>query len=78
MKWVAYVTVPAFLALVAWSVGAELAHHDLGALVHSAPPGPRLSVLEGTTLVAGSFMVGAVVAPDMTRFNRSTADVIKR
>lgn len=78
MKWVAYVTVPAFLALVAWSVGAELAHHDLGALVLSAPAGPRLSVLEGTTLVAGSFMVGAVVAPDMTRFNRSTADVIKQ
>lgn len=78
MKWVAYVTVPAFLALVTWSVGAELAHHDLGALVLSAPPGPRLSVLEGTTLVAGSFMVGAVVAPDMTRFNRSTADVIKQ
>ena len=78
MKWVAYVTVPAFLALVAWSVGAELAHHDLGALVLSEPPGPRLSVLEGTTLVAGSFMVGAVVAPDMTRFNRNTADVIKQ
>jgi cytosine permease len=78
MKWVAYVSVPAFLALVAWSIGAELMHHDLAALTQSAPPGPRLSLLEGTTLVAGSFMVGAVIAPDMTRFNRNTADVIRQ
>jgi cytosine permease len=78
MKWVAYVAVPAFLALVAWSVGAELMRHDVGELIRSAAPGPQLSLLEGTTLVAGSFMVGAVVAPDMTRFNRSTADVIKQ
>lgn len=78
MKWVAYITVPAFLALVAWSVGTELTNHDLGDLVRSVPAGPRLTLLEGTTLVAGSFMVGAVIAPDMTRFNRSTADVIKQ
>jgi cytosine permease len=78
MKWVAYIAVPAFLALVAWSVGAELMRHDVGELMRSAAPGPQLSLLEGTTLVAGSFMVGAVVAPDMTRFNRSTADVIKQ
>lgn len=78
MKWVAYITVPAFLALVAWSVSAELMNHDVGELVRSVPAGPSLTLLEGTTLVAGSFMVGAVIAPDMTRFNRSTADVIKQ
>lgn len=78
MKWVAYITVPAFLALVAWSIGTELMNHSLGELVRSAPPGPRISLLEGTTLVAGSFMVGAVIAPDMTRFNRGTLDVIKQ
>lgn len=78
MKWVAYVAVPAFLALVGWSVSVELLNHDLGELMRSAPPGLPLSLLEGTTLVAGSFMVGAVIAPDMTRFNRGTADVIKQ
>lgn len=78
MKWVAYITVPAFLALVAYSIGAELLNHDVASLMASPPPGPRLSLLEGTTLVAGSFMVGAVIAPDMTRFNRGTLDVIKQ
>jgi len=56
MKWVAYVTVPAFIVLVAWSVGSELFGHDVGTLVASPPPGPSMSLLEGTTLVAGGFL----------------------
>ncbi|MER7014029.1 cytosine permease [Saccharopolyspora sp. NPDC000359] len=78
MAWVAYVSVPAFLVLVAWSIGVELTQHDLGALMASAPPGPQLSLLEGTTLVAGGFITGAVITPDMTRFNRTVGDVVKQ
>ncbi|MFI0463202.1 purine-cytosine permease family protein [Saccharopolyspora sp. 5N102] len=78
MAWVAYVTVPAFLLLVGWSIGVELFQHDIGALMASAPPGPQLSLLEGTTLVAGGFITGAVITPDMTRFNRSVGDVVKQ
>ncbi|MCP2166394.1 purine-cytosine permease family protein [Goodfellowiella coeruleoviolacea] len=78
MAWTAYLTVPAFLALVAWSVTAELTKHDLGELATQAAPGPQLSLVQGTTLVAGGFIVGAVISPDMTRFNRSTADVVKQ
>jgi cytosine permease len=78
MKWVAYVTVPAFLLLVAWSIGSELLAHDVGALIASPPPGPELTLLQGTTLVAGGFIVGAVITPDMTRFNRNDGDVVKQ
>ncbi|NNG37585.1 purine-cytosine permease family protein [Nakamurella aerolata] len=78
MKWVAYITVPAFLILVGWSVGKELTGHNLGDLVRSAPAGPQISLLTGTTLVAGGFIVGAVITADMTRFNRSSADVVKQ
>ncbi|PRX50410.1 cytosine permease [Prauserella shujinwangii] len=78
MAWTAYVTVPAFLILVGWSITSELARHDLGGLVSSAPAGPQLSLLQGTTLVAGGFIVGAVITPDMTRFNRSVGDVVKQ
>jgi cytosine permease len=78
MKWVAYVTVPAFLVLVAWSIGRELLGQQVGALVSAAPPGPPMSLLQGTTLVAGGFIVGAVITPDMTRFNRTAADVVKQ
>jgi cytosine permease len=78
MQWVANITVPAFVLLVGWSIISELTDHSLGTLVSSAPAGPRLSLLEGTTLVAGGFIVGAVITPDMTRFNRSAADVVKQ
>lgn len=78
MKWVAYITVPAFLVLVAWSITRELSGHSFGDLVRSAPAGEPISLLTGTTLVAGGFIVGAVITPDMTRFNRSSADVVKQ
>jgi len=78
MQWVAYVTVPAFVLLVGWSIIRTLSNHDVGALMSSAPAGPTLSLLEGTTLVAGGFIVGAIITPDMTRFNRTAADVVKQ
>ncbi|MBL1101489.1 purine-cytosine permease family protein [Streptomyces coffeae] len=78
MAWTAYLTVPLFLTLVTWSVSSGLAGHSLGALVDSAAPGPHISLVQGTALVAGSFIIGAVVTPDMTRFNRTTADVVKQ
>jgi len=78
MQWVAYFTVPSFLILVGWSIIRTLVNHDVGALITSAPPGPQLTLVQGTTLVAGGFIVGAVITPDMTRFNRTTADVVKQ
>lgn len=78
MQWVANITVPAFLILVGWSIIRTLTSHDLGSLVSAAPAGPQLSLIHGTTLVAGGFIVGAVITPDMTRFNRTTADVVKQ
>ena len=78
MQWVAYITVPAFLVLVGWSIIRTLTDHDIGTLITSPPPGPQLSLLQGTTLVAGGFIVGAIITPDMTRFNRTTADVVKQ
>ncbi|MEU3980446.1 cytosine permease [Streptomyces sp. NPDC026672] len=78
MAWTAYVTVPLFLALVASSVWSALSGHAWGDLVPGTPAGPPLSLVQGTTLVAGSFIVGAVITPDMTRFNRTPGDVVKQ
>lgn len=78
MAWTAYLTVPAFLVLAGVSVTVELSHHDLGRLLTDPAPGPHLTLVQAVTLVAGQFMVGAVITPDMTRFNRSAADVVKQ
>ncbi|MEU4547199.1 purine-cytosine permease family protein [Nonomuraea dietziae] len=78
MAWTAWITVPAFLALAGWAITVELSKQSLGALVASTPPGPALSLAEGATIVAGGFIVGAVISPDMCRWNRSAADVVKQ
>ncbi|MGI4896553.1 MAG: purine-cytosine permease family protein [Janthinobacterium lividum] len=78
MAWTAYITVPVFLVLVGWAIIHELTSHDVGVLIAQAPPGPSISLAAGTTLVAGGFIVGAVVTPDMTRFNRTAGDVVKQ
>lgn len=76
MTWTAYITVPAFVLLCFYSIGKALRHESLGALVNSPHPGPALGLGAGATLVAGGFIVGAVINPDMCRFNRSGRDVV--
>ncbi|CAL9278457.1 Cytosine permease [Streptomyces sp. SudanB25_2051] len=78
MAWTAYLTVPAFLLLAGWSVVDTLVGHSLRELLTGAPPGPVMSLAEGTTLVAGAFILGALMTPDMTRFNRRPSDVVKQ
>ncbi|WP_434047045.1 MULTISPECIES: purine-cytosine permease family protein [Sorangium] len=78
MAWTSYITVPLFLALSAWAVRNALVRHEVADLVSMPPPGEPMSVAAGATLVAGGFIVGAVLTPDMTRYNRSAADVVKQ
>jgi len=78
MQWLANITVPLFLVLVGWSIISELSNHSFGDLLTSPAPGPTMSVWQGTAIVAGGLIVGAVITADMTRFNRSKADVVKQ
>ncbi len=78
MQWLANITVPLFLVLVGWSIITEISRHDLGELLTGPAPGPTMSVWAGTGIVAGGLIVGAIISSDMTRFNRSRADVVKQ
>lgn len=78
MQWVANIAVPLFLILVGWAIWAELKNHSLAQLITSPAPGPSLNFVAGTTMVAGGFIVGAIITPDMTRFNRNVGDVVKQ
>ena len=78
MQLLANITVPLFLILVGWSVISELSKHSLVSLMTSPAPGPTMSVWAGTGIVAGGLIVGAIITADMTRYNRSKADVIKQ
>lgn len=78
MQRLANFTVPLFLVLVGWSVVSELRKHPIAELLTSPAPGPSMTVWQGTAIVAGGLIVGAIITADMTRFNRSKADVIKQ
>ena len=78
MSRVAFVAVPGFLLLVAYMVYRALRRHLISHPIASASLGPPLSLGAGATVVAGGFIVGAILAPDMTRFNRSGKDVVKQ
>ena len=78
MQWLANLAVPLFLILVTWSVISELSRHSIGQLMAEGPVANPMTVLQGAGLVAGGFIVGAIITSDMTRFNRSTPDVIKQ
>jgi cytosine permease len=78
MRWIAFIAVPAFQLVILYSVITQLAKHDVGALIVSGPQGEPMTIAAGATIVAGSYMAGAVIAPDMTRFNRSPRDVVKQ
>ncbi|WP_103106345.1 purine-cytosine permease family protein [Brevibacillus reuszeri] len=78
-KWLgltAKIAVPAFLLSIAYGIYHVFESHSLKELIASAAPGPALSIGTAATIVAGSFMVGAILAPDMTRYCRNGKDVL--
>jgi cytosine permease len=78
MSRAAFVTVPGFLLLVGYMVFQAQRGHLLSSTAAPALPHVPLSLGAGATVVAGGFILGAVLAPDMTRFSRSGTDVVRQ
>ncbi|MFF8691894.1 cytosine permease [Streptomyces sp. NPDC015144] len=71
----AKIVTPLFFAMVAWSVISTLKDHSLSDLISSPPPGQTIPLAVAATAIAGGFMTGAIVAPEMTRYNRKGSHV---
>lgn len=78
MGFTAYITVPLFMLIAFISIGRALSHYSLGHLVSMGAPGAAISLGTGASIVAGGFITGAIISPDMTRYNRTVGDVIKQ
>ncbi len=74
----AYITVPLFLLVIFYSISNVLTQFSIGELIGMPTPGPTISLATGASMVAGGFIAGAIITPDMSRFNRSVGDVIKQ
>lgn len=78
-KWLgitAKIAVPGFLLAIGYGIYQVFESQSITELMASAPPGPPLSLGMGATMVAGSFMVGAILTPDLTRYCRNSKDVV--
>ncbi|MDH4619356.1 cytosine permease [Brevibacillus sp. AY1] len=76
LSWTAKIAVPGFLLVIAYGIYQVLKGHQLGDLIASPPPGPALSIGVAATMVAGGYMIGAIVTPDMSRYCRNGKDVL--
>ncbi|MFF9072715.1 cytosine permease [Streptomyces sp. NPDC014872] len=71
----AKIVTPLFFAMVAWSVVSTLKDHSIGDLIDSPAPGQTIPLAVAATAIAGGYMTGAIVAPEMTRYNRKGSHV---
>lgn len=76
LSWTARIAVPGFMAVIAFGIYQVLREHNLGDLIASPAPGPTLSIGVGATMVAGGYMIGAIITPDMSRYCRNGKDVL--
>jgi cytosine permease len=76
LSWTAKIAVPCFFAVVAYGIYDVLSHHSIGDLIAAPAPGPALSLGMAATMVAGGYMIGAVITPDMSRFCHDGKDVL--
>ncbi|MET9918396.1 cytosine permease [Streptomyces sp. NPDC006435] len=71
----AKIVTPLFFAMVAWSVISTLKDHSISELISSPPPGETIPLAVAATAIAGGYMTGAIVSPEMTRYNRKGSHV---
>ncbi|MGW1103708.1 cytosine permease [Streptomyces sp. NPDC002540] len=71
----AKIVTPLFFAMVAWSIVSTLKDHSISDLIHSPAPGQTIPLAVAATAIAGGFMTGAIVAPEMTRYNTKGSHV---
>ena len=71
----AAMVVPAFLVLICYGTFRVLATSTLTGIFNAPPPGQKISIFTGASMVIGGLIIGAIVAPDFTRFCRKGIDV---
>ena len=76
LGWTAKIAVPLFFLVVLWSLYSILAHPTAGELFPAVPIGAALTLGAGASAVAGGYIAGALVTPDLTRYCRSVSDAV--
>lgn len=75
LSWTSNISVPAFIIVIGIATYSMFKGHTLTALVTMAAPGAALSMSAAITMVTGNFIIGAIIMPDLNRFNHNAKDV---
>lgn len=75
LSWTAKITVPLFFLVIGWILFDILQGHNLADLIAAAPTGTPLTLGAAATAVAGSYIVGAIITPDISRYCQGKRDV---
>jgi cytosine permease len=75
LSWTAKLSVPLFCMVVGWIIYSLLQGYDISNLVSSTPSGTPLTLGEGTTMISGVIIIGALITPDLSRYCQSERHV---
>ncbi|GFN45407.1 purine-cytosine permease family protein [Candidatus Regiella insecticola] len=75
LSWTAKITVPLFFAVIGWILFDLLRGHNIANLIAVAPTGTPLTLGAAATAIAGSYIVGAIITPDISRYCQNRRDV---
>lgn len=73
LSWLNYIAVPALIILSVYGVVAAIRQYGVQGLVELEPASP-FPLLNGIAIVVGGFAVGAAIAADYSRYNRSRGE----
>lgn len=72
---VAAIFVPLFVLVVIYAAAVMFQNHPLADLFGASHPGSALTFAAATTMVAGGFIIGAVITPDTSRYLKNGTEV---
>jgi cytosine permease len=75
LSWTAKLVVPLFFAVVLWSMYRVVGSTSVVALLTALPSGKSIPLGVGATVVAGGYIAGALITPDLSRYCQNSRHV---
>lgn len=75
LSWTAKISVPLFCLVIGWIIFYLFKNGSYLDLMNSSPKGNPLTLGEGTTIISGVVIIGALITPDISRYCKNNNHV---
>ncbi|WP_339056468.1 cytosine permease [Candidatus Regiella endosymbiont of Tuberolachnus salignus] len=76
LSWTAKIAVPLFFLAIGWISLTLLSGYSISELFSFVPTGEAMTIGAGATIVAGGYIVGALMTPDISRYCKNSWHVV--